>query len=137
VQSKVISQESKGMKGIKTYRDLIVWQKAHELAKRVINIVHHYPSNEEAKIIKNQLIRSVTSIPANIAEGYGGNKNKIYINSLTIARREATETDYWLLLSYELGYIDKEAYQEIELGYSEIRAMLTSIISKINKSSDF
>jgi four helix bundle protein len=137
VQSKVISQESKGMKGIKTYRDLIVWQKAHELAKRVINILHHYPSNEEAKIIKNQLIRSVTSIPANIAEGYGGNKNKIYINSLTIARREATETDYWLLLSYELGYIDKEAYQEIESGYSEIRAMLTSIISKINKSSDF
>jgi four helix bundle protein len=56
---------------------------------------------------------------------------------LTIARREATETDYWLLLSYELGYIDKEAYQEIESGYSEIRAMLTSIISKINKSSDF
>ena len=123
-------------KRIRSYRDLIVWQKAHELAKRVIEVCKKFPFTDEARIIKNQLIRSSTSVPSNIAEGYSGNKGKVYLNSLTIARREATETDYWLLLSYEIGYIEYEEYEEVEKGYGEVRAMLSSIISKLENSPD-
>lgn len=61
---------------------------------------------------------------------------KLFQNSLTIARREATETDYWLLLSFELGYINKSIHEEIEKGYQEVRAMLSSLISKLDKASD-
>jgi len=116
---------------IRTYRDLIVWQKAHELAKKVIGLCSRFPNTEEARIIKKQLLRSSTSIPGNIAEGYGGNKGKVFQNSLTIARREATETDYWLLLSFDLGFIDEASHHEIESGYDEVRAMLSSLISKL------
>ena len=93
-------------KCIRSYRDLIVWQKAHELAKTVISLCKRFPDTEEARVVKNQLLRSSTSVPANIAEGYGGNKGKVFLNSLTIARRESCEADYWLLLSHELGYIN-------------------------------
>ncbi len=118
-------------KRIGSYRDLVVWQKAHELAKMVIEICRNFPLTDEGRIIKNQLIRSCTSVPANIAEGYSANKGRVYSNALTIARREATETDYWLLLSYEIGYIGEREYREAESGYDEVRAMLSSMISKL------
>lgn len=121
---------------MKSYRDLIVWEKAHELVKKVINTCALFPLTEEAKVIKRQLLRSSTSIPANIAEGYGGNKGKVFQNSLTIARREVTETDYWLLLSFELEYLKETDYKELEKGYQEVRAMLSSLISKLEKASD-
>ena len=54
---------------IRTYRDLIIWQKAHELTKKVIGLCSRFPNTEEARIIKKQLLRSSTSIPGNIAEG--------------------------------------------------------------------
>jgi len=118
---------------IKSYRDLIVWQKSHVLTKKIIEQCSKFPKTEESGVIKKQLLRSSTSIPANIAEGYGANKGKIFQNSLTIARREATETDYWVLLSYELGYIKLDTYNELEKGYSEVRAMLSSLILKLGK----
>ena len=118
---------------IKTYRDLIVWQKAHVLAKKVLAICRNFPKTEEAKIIRTQLIRSSTSVPANIAEGFGGNKGKVFQNSLSIARREAGETDYWLLLSVEEGFIeDKSMHGNMESGYREVIAMLSSLISKLS-----
>jgi len=123
-------------KRIKSYRDLVVWQKAHEHAKKVIGLSGQMPQSEEARIIKRQLLRSATSIPANIAEGYGGNHGRVFQNALTIARRETLETDYWLLLCYELGYIDRMIYEEVEQGYQEVRAMLSSFISKLEKPSD-
>ncbi len=122
-------------KKIRSYRDLIVWQKAHELAKKVLSLCRKFPKTDEAKIIKGQLIKATTSVPANIAEGFGGNKGKVFQNSLTIARREAGETDYWLLLSFEEGYIDLKDHKELEEGYNEVRAMLSSMISKISGDS--
>lgn len=116
---------------IKSYRDLIVWEKAHEMARMVLRVCRNFPVNDEAQIIKKQLIRSAISVPANIAEGFGGNKGKVFQNSLTIARREAGETDYWILLSFEEGYFDENIHDQLENGYREVRAMLSSLISKV------
>ena len=121
---------------IGSYRDLIVWQRAHKSVKRILRICRKFPKNDEARIIKNQIIRSSTSVAANIAEGYGGNKGKVFQNSLTIARREANETDYWLLLSFEEGYINKDIHRELEKDYSEVRAMLSSLIKKLGSAYD-
>lgn len=121
---------------IRSYRDLIVWQKAHELTKMVIGLCSKFPRTDEAEVIKKQLLRSATSIPANIAEGYGANKGKVFSNALTIARREASEADYWLLLSQDLGYIDTQTHRDVENGYKEVRAMLSALILKLEKTED-
>ncbi|MBI5604009.1 MAG: four helix bundle protein [Deltaproteobacteria bacterium] len=102
-----------GKQPIKSYRDLIVWQKSYALARKILAISRNFPNNEESRIIKRQIIRSAISIPANIAEGFGGNKGKVFKNSLTIARREAGETDYWLLLCFEEGYINEDIYKDV------------------------
>lgn len=117
---------------INSYRDLIVWQKAHELAKEIINTDFQPSNREEVKIVKNQLIRSSLSIPANIAEGYGGHKGASYKNYLIIARRSSTETDYWIFLLYDLGYITEEIYNKIKRTIDEINAMLTAMINKLD-----
>jgi four helix bundle protein len=116
---------------IKTYKDLIVWQKAHSLAKRIIMLCRRFPDSDEARIIKKQLIRSSTSVPANIAEGHGGHQGKEYQHYLTIARRSANETDYWVLLAHDLKYINAEVYSQLEENCREIVMMLSSIIGKL------
>jgi len=121
---------------IKSYRDLIVWQKAHVLAKEVLVRCRSFPRTDETRIIKTQIVKSATSVPANIAEGFGGNKGRVFQNALTIARREAGETDYWLLLSFEQGYIDRKVHAALESGYAEVRAMLSSMILKMAEGSD-
>ena len=118
---------------IKTYRDLIVWQKAHSLAKQVIMICRGFPRNDEtAEVIERQLIRSSTSIPANIAEGYGGRRSgKAYQNYLVIARRSVNETDYWVYLAHDLEYIKHETYRQLEENCREVIMILSKIISKL------
>lgn len=120
------------MEGIRAYKQLIFWQKAHHLTKDVLGVVRFFPSNPETNMIKRQLARSVASIPANIAEGYGGSKGAAYRHYLLISRRTAYETDYWLLLSYELGYLSLEQYSLFAGHISEIAALLTATIKKLS-----
>jgi len=117
---------------IQGYRDLRVWQKAHELAKEAIRLSTSFPISDEASIIKKQMIRSAISVPGNIAEGYGGNKGKVFQNASTIARRGATETDYRLFLCHELGFIEHKVYEKMHDGYREVIAMLSSLINKLS-----
>jgi len=76
-------------------------------------------------------VGAAVSVPANIAEGYGGHKGSAYKNYLVIARRSATESDYWLFLSQELKLINGETYQSLWEDYKEINAMLSSMIDKL------
>lgn len=120
-------------KSIKSYRDLVVWQKAHEFAKMVLELTEkQFPDNDGAKIVKRQLIRSALSVPANIAEGYGGHRGSAYRNYLVIARRSLTESDYWLFLCSDMGYTRQLTYSEVVSSVSEIRAMLSAIIGKLD-----
>ena len=118
---------------IRTYRDLIVWQKAHSLAKQVIMICRGFPENDEARVIKRQLIRSSTSTPANIAEGHAGHQGKSYQNYLIMARRSANETDYWILLARDLEYIKHEEYRQLEESCREVIMILSKIIGRLRR----
>ena len=119
-------------KEIKSYRDLIVWQKAHELAKLVLGFTkEQFPNSDEAKIIKRQVIRPVLSVPANIAEGYGGHKGAVYRNHLLIARGSLLESDYWLFLSLDIGFLSQTDFNGAISLLNEVRALLSAIIDKL------
>jgi len=118
-------------KEIKSYKDLIVWQKAHALAKQVLYSLKNFPKSDEARIIKQQLIRSILSVPSNIAEGFGEYKGNSYRNYLIIAKRSLSESDYWLYLSFDLNYIKEDYYYKANSLINEINAMLNSMINKL------
>ena len=121
------------MDEIKSYRDLVVWQKAHRLTNRIFDLVEEFPKTRGAEIITSQVLRSSSSIPANIVEGYGGRKGNEFVSYLYQARRSIPETDYWLYLSSERNYINKAEYERLSSEYSEILKMLNSMISKLKR----
>ena len=81
-----------------TYRDSKMWQKSHKTTLEIIALVRTFPRERIAEIFSNQIIRSTTSISANIAEGFGRYGNQEYRRYLEIAYGSANETDYWLRL---------------------------------------
>ena len=75
------------MQEIKSYKDLIVWQKSHQLANRIFDLVEEFSRTRGTEIVISQVLRSCSSIPANLAEGYGGRKGNEFISYLYQARR--------------------------------------------------
>jgi four helix bundle protein len=121
------------MQEIKSYKDLVVWQKSHQLANRIFDLVEEFPKTRGAEIVINQVLRSCSSIPANLAEGYGGRKGNEFISYLYQARRSIPETDYWLYLSSQRKYIDQNEYEKLSSEYSEVLKMINSMISKLKR----
>jgi four helix bundle protein len=97
---------------IKTYSELEVWRKAHELALLVFRITERFPKIDRFGIV-SQVRRSCTSVPANIAEGFGRGTTKEFLRSLQIARGELEETRYFMLPSLDLGKISAEDFNRI------------------------
>ncbi|MHB8376045.1 MAG: four helix bundle protein [Dehalococcoidia bacterium] len=89
-----------------TFRNLILWQKAQALTVQVIEITSSMPRTPAADVIARQIIRSSSSIAANIAEGHGRYSPRAHANYLLIARGSACETDSWLDLLRRQSFID-------------------------------
>jgi four helix bundle protein len=122
------------MQKVNSCRDLVIWQRAHSLAGEVLDICENLNGNRVVKEIAGQLIRSAISVPANVAEGYGGRSGKEYVSFLFNARKSLTETDYWLLLAGERGLVKKEQAEKLQGGYLELLKMLNSAIRTLSES---
>lgn len=117
---------------MKDFRNLKVWQMGIELFELVVKDIDNFPDTEVARIISNQVLRSVSSITANIAEGYGRRKGAEYMHYLYIARGSTNESLDWYEKIKRLGYITNETFTEREHRLEEIRAILTGMINKIS-----
>jgi four helix bundle protein len=91
---------------IRSFENLIVWQKAHQLFLDVVRDVDTFSPNTALRVIANQLLRSASSISANIAEGFGRRTGKEYTHYLIVARGSTTETLDWYLKCRDLQLID-------------------------------
>lgn len=94
---------------MKDFRDLVVWQKAHDVALRVYQFTRPFPT-EERYGLTAQLRRSASSIGANIAEGCGRGSDADFRRFLHIAMGSASELEYHLLLSRDLHYLGENDY---------------------------
>lgn len=117
----------------KNYTDLLVWQKAHELAKDIyaINFKFKY---DERYALHSQIRRAVISVPANIAEGVARQHNKEFIQFLFIAKGSLSETTYYLQFCNEQGYMSKDDYEKLYDKCDHIDRMLGSLISKVKSN---
>ncbi len=120
----------KGNQGLET---LQVWQKSMDYAVDICqDVVSQFPS-EEKWALASQLRRSVQSIPANIAEGYGRYNYQESIHFCYIARGSMSEAKTQLILAHRLGYIDDEAFQCYLSRLTELGKMLHGYISYLRK----
>ena len=109
-----------------SYRNLVLWDKAQELALNVIRRVAKLPADPAARIMAHQIIRSTTSIGANIAEGHGRYALPAHRNYLSIAKASACETDSWLDLLRRAGYLRADEEKHLHEACGELIRMLTS-----------
>ncbi len=116
---------------MKDFRELQVWHKAHKLALEVYKASAKFPK-EETYGLSSQIRRVAASIATNIAEGCGRGSKKELKQFLQISMGSASEVEYQILLSHELGYIDTKVHDSLNSGIQEVKKMLSSYIVKIN-----
>jgi four helix bundle protein len=120
---------------MKDFRTLSVWQKSHKFAVLIYQKTTTFPK-EEVYGITAQLRRAVVSVPTNIAEGCGRGSDKDFAKFAQIAIGSASECEYLILLSNELGYIDNDDPDKLIEKVCEIKRMLTSLVKNLHKSND-
>ncbi len=108
--------------------DSIVKQKSLDFAVRAVNLYRYLTEQQHEYVMSKQVLRSGTSIGANITEAIYGSSRRDFVAKLQIARKEAAETKYWLELLHRCGYIDNIQYQSLLEDCNEIMMLLTSTI---------
>jgi len=104
-------------------------------AIRIVNLYKYLVLQKNEHVLSKQLLRSGTSIGANTRESKNAQSRKDFLTKLSIALKEADETEYWLELLYKTGYLDDNQYQSIQNDTSELIKILTSIIKKLKSDT--
>lgn len=113
-----------------TFNNIRVWQKSHSLVLEIYRVTENFPKSELYGIT-SQLRRSSASIAANITEGYKRKSNKDFSHFLNISDSSLEETKYFILLSLDLGYLNKLQYDNLIKASEEIGKMLFGFQRKL------
>lgn len=114
-------------------KELIVWNKAYELALKVYTITNSFPKNEQFNLT-SQVRRSAVSIPSNIAEGHARKGKKEFSQFLYIAFGSCAELETQLLLTKDLKYISEKDFTLLNNLLTEVMKMLNSLIQKLTNA---
>ena len=105
----------------------VIVTKSKDFAVRIIRAYKYLTAEKSEYIMSKQLLRSGTSIGANVKEAIRGQSKPDFYATLNIALKEASEAEYWLEILYETDYIDKKLYESINSDCEEIIKLLVSI----------
>ncbi|MFH1231412.1 MAG: four helix bundle protein [Planctomycetota bacterium] len=118
------------MSEVKSYKDLLIWQKGIDLVKDIYNLTKKFPKSEQYGLI-DQIHRSAISVPSNIAEGQARQHSKEFIQFLYISLGSLAELDTQFIISKELAYINEDDLTKIDSKITEIRKMISGLLSKL------
>ena len=122
------------MNTVKSFEDLIVWQKSRILAKNIFLLSEHYEIKRDFGL-RQQILNSSGSVPDNIAEGFERDGNKEYRQFLSIAKGSVGELRSQLYRIFDRNILVKSEYEKLNNMTIEVSKMLSSMISKLNSSS--
>lgn len=107
--------------------DNIVLEKAMDFAIRIVRLYQYMTTEKKEFVISKQLLRSGTSIGANITEALSAVSRRDFLNKMYIAFKECSESLYWIELLYKTEYLTMSQYQSISSNCTELRKLLSSI----------
>ena len=108
--------------------DNIILSKSKAFAVRIVRLYQYLCNDKKEFVLSKQLLRSGTSIGANVKEAVRGQSKPDFISKMSIALKEAAETEYWLELLYETDYLDETQFQSIYMDNQALLKILTSIV---------
>ncbi len=119
-------------KQIKSYRDLVAWQKAFEVGLAVYGATKSFPADERFGLT-SQLRRGAVAVASNIAEGYGRASRSDYLRFLKIARGALYEIETQLLFAKELGYMKQDRLNKLGPIVDECGRVLGGLINRLTQ----
>ena len=119
---------------MQSFRKLQVWEKSHNLTLRIYKLTSEFP-REEIYGLTSQIRRACASIPTNIAEGCGRESSADFARFLQIAIGSASETEYLILLAYDLKYLTADQYAELMDTTVRVKKMLTALVKNVRMNS--
>jgi four helix bundle protein len=115
---------------LKSYKELVVWQKAYGLCLDVYRATRRFPK-DELYGLTSQLRRAAASVPSNIAEGYGRHSTADYIRSLRIAYASLCEVETQLLLARDLSYLSGSDHAKLSDSLGDVERLLQALIRSL------
>ena len=117
-------------------KESILRDKSKAFAIRIIKLYKFLLEEKKEFVISKQILRCGTSIGANFAEAIYGVSEADFMNKLSIAQKEASETIYWLELLYRTKYIDEPSFKSLSSKCSSLRVMLISSCKTAKQNLD-
>ena len=111
----------------------IIENKSFEFAVRIVKLYQHLIENKKEYVMSKQLLRSGTSVGANVSEAQKGQSKADFNAKMNVALKEANESEYWIRLLYRTEYLTENEFHSIEKDAKEIIAILVSICKKTNQ----
>jgi len=115
---------------MQNFRDLKVWEKAHETVLAIYRASTNFPIDERFGLT-SQLRRAAVSIPANITEGTLRSSDADFVRFLHIALGSASEVDYYLLLARDLKFIEPDEHSTLDASLQEVKRMLAALVTRV------
>jgi four helix bundle protein len=109
----------------------VVYEKAYRFAIRIVKAFKHFQETQKEYVLSKQMLRSGTSIGANVAEANGAISDADFSSKMSIAYKECLETKYWLSLLKDTDYITEKSFESMHTDADEIAKILFSIIKKV------
>jgi four helix bundle protein len=116
-------------------RQSIVGDKSLAFAKRIAKLYRFLVDKKKETIMSKQILRSGTSIGANIREGLFAQSRKDFISKMNIALKEAGETDYWIEILYSADYLTEMEFKSLKNDNDELIRMLSSIVKTTKENT--
>lgn len=107
-------------------RDSVTLDKSKNFAIRIVRLYRYLCTEKKEFVLSKQLLRSGTSIGANLAEAIYGISDKDFLSKMYISLKECAETKYWLELLFKTDYLTEQQYQSINEDCTELIKLLTS-----------
>jgi len=117
---------------IKSYKDLIAYQKAYELVLNIYKVTKDFPKIEQFGLV-SQMRRASVSIPSNIAEGYRRKNRKEYIQFLNIAYGSSGELETQISLSHDLAMLGDNNFKTLQGLIEEVSKLLFNLLKSLKK----
>ena len=108
--------------------DNLIVLRSRDFAIRIIRLYQYLQNDKREFIIAKQLLKSGTSIGANVKEAVRGQSKADFAAKMNIALKEASETEYWIDILHETDYINEKEFVSINKDLKEISKLLTSIV---------
>jgi four helix bundle protein len=120
-------------KEVRHFKDLMVWQRSHQLFLDVVRDMESFKKDVALKIILDQIIRSIGSISSNIAEGFNLRTTRQYLSFLDIARRSAAESENWFFKLRDIGQLERDKAETRINECVETNKMLYGLVNRLKK----